>query len=144
MTLEEALTAKLAEVVGAAIGSGRVFPDAAPQPDAGDGPTGYLLYQAAGTEDQVYLSGGRSSTRVNTYQLEVWHPDRATLEVAREAIFAAFAGAVVARWGGPTGVWIQGAVASDAYAEAVPPADADEEPDRGERITLRITWTYGA
>jgi len=142
LTLEESLTAKLEDVFGPVLGSGLVYPDAAPEGDADAAGSGFVLYQRAGDEDRVYLDGGRCRARKAVYTLEVWHPDRSTLELARDAAFGAFAGAnCVGRWGGSGGVWVQGATASDAAADVDPPEDASEQPLRGERITLTVLWT---
>lgn len=142
MTIEEALVAKLAAVLGDV----EVYPDSQPQTAADeDKPAAAVLYQHAGDDDLVLIDGsGRSATRIDLYAIEVWGADRAAIEAARDALYDAFAGAnCQGYWGGGAGVgvWVQGAVASDASADAVPPPHGDEDPDRTERLTLRIVWT---
>jgi hypothetical protein len=141
VTIEEALHAKLTAVFDGTAFEGRVYPDEAPQTEGGAEPEGYVLYQRQGDDHRVYLSGGRDPTRIDTYAVEVWHHDRAELEPARNLLLDAFAGAnCQGRWGGASGVWVQGAVASDAQADADPDVQGGERPDRGERLEVRIVW----
>jgi hypothetical protein len=44
------------------------------------------------------------------------------------------------RWGGASGVWVLGAVARDAQADAEAPSDGGADPDRAERVSLVITY----
>lgn len=157
MTIEEAMVRKLEQVLNDVIGN-RIYPDAGPQSDGQDEPPPcFLAYQHAGDDNLTFLSGGRSSTRIDTYILELRGPDRGIIERARDVIYEAFAGAnCTGWWGGPgptrdadgvivadpdRGIWVQGAFATDATADADPPAQGDEELDRAERLSLRIIWT---
>lgn len=143
MTLEQALTKKL-EAVTADLLSDRIYPDAAPQREGSDEPPPiYLLYQHSGDDNLTFLGGCRSDTRIDTFTLELWGTDRLGIERAKDLIYSAFSGANCQGWwgGSDSGVWVQGATANDASADAVPPAQGDEETDRAERLTLRIVWT---
>jgi hypothetical protein len=144
VVIEEALTAKLGAVLSALVGT-RVYPDILPQPDEGATPSPALppsvVYQRAGDETPTTLNGGRSAIRHDTYTVELWSSRRADGWAFRELMKDAFCGSGCAgRWGGPAGVYVCGAVARDAAADADPPLDASDDPDRAERLSLTITY----
>ena len=143
MVIEEAMTAKLEAVLESLVGD-RVYPDAIPQrgPDDENDPLPpSVVYQRAGDDDRPTLDGGRGNIRRATYTVELWSPKRSDGWAFRELMQDAFAGSNCAgRWGGDAGVWVCGAVAADAAGDADPPEDADDNPDRAERLSLTITY----
>lgn len=141
MRLENALAAKLADVLGADIGS-RVFPDGIPQEVSGE----TCVVYARVSEDSLFLlNGGRDTTEVDFFQLEAWGVDRDDVADVRDTLRAAFQGADAGgRWGGDSGILVWGAVASDAAADSESPIAGSESLDVAERLTLKITWERGA
>jgi hypothetical protein len=135
VTIEEALYAKLSQVLG----HSRVYPD-------GDIPQGQKLwpcvvYDHLGDDDRILLSGGRARVRVDSFTLEIVGKTRASVSQTRDVIKNAFAGANCAGvWGGTGGLRITGAVASEPQADAEGPIEGTEDLDRLERLTLRINW----
>lgn len=147
MTLEEALTAKLEAVLSAVLASEAIYPDAAPQDETPTGdPATRLVYQHAGDDNLITLDGQRPNPRIDLYTLDIYGVDRVAIEAIRDALYDAFAGANGAGfWGGNgtgphPGLYVEGAVVSDATADADPPAQGDESIDRAERLLLRIIW----
>ena len=142
-TIEEALVAKLENVMASLVDD-RIFPDSYPQSEDGESsPWPCVVYQRAGDDDLITLDGTRSSVRIDVYTVEIWSASRSDCERGRNLLKEAFSG-VNCRgyWGGAegTGVFVLGAIARDAAADAEPPIQGDEELDRAERLTVTVTW----
>lgn len=139
MVIEVALEAKLLAVLAALVGD-RVYPDALPERDD-DALPASVVYQRAGDDTPGSLNAGRSNVRAETYTVELWSRLRSDGWAFRELMLAAFTGKPAGgRWGGGSGVWVCGAVASDAQADAREPVDGGADPDRAERLSLRIVY----
>lgn len=143
MTLEEALKSKLTSVLAALLPGGDIYPDAGPQPDApeDEDETLYVVYQHAGDDNLITLDGQRPNPRIDLYTLDIYGTNRANIEAAKESLYDAFAGAnCQGMWGGESGLYVEGAVASDGSADVSPDAQGGEDHDRAERVMLRIVW----
>lgn len=133
MTIEDALTAKLEAVLGHT----RVYPDGGIPEQNEAWPC--VTYDHQGDDDQISLGGTRTRVRVDEFTLEVIGPLRGAVAATRDTLKAAFCG-YNARglWGGASGVYVTGAVARDAQADADDPFDGGEDLNRRERLSLRI------
>lgn len=140
MVIEEALYADLCGTLETLVDD-RVYPDAYPEPDEGEAPPfPCVVYQRVGDDDTVTLGGTRGVVRHDTYAVELWSDRRADGWAFRELMKARYSGANCSgRWGGAGGVWVCGAVARDAQADAEKPIDGTDDPDRAERVQLVVT-----
>jgi hypothetical protein len=133
--IEQAMTSRLAGLLG----HSRIYPDGMiPQ---GQNVWPCVVYDHAGDDNAVRLSGGRSGIRIDSFNLEIIGVNRLAVATTREQIVDAFAGSNCRGvWGGVGGIFVTGAVASDANADAVDPQDGTETLYRTERLTLKINW----
>jgi hypothetical protein len=141
VVIEEALYADLCTTLSSLVGT-RVYPDAYPQPDEGAAPPfPCAVYQRSADDRRFTLAGGRSSIRQDIYTVELWSDKRSDGWAFRELMEARYSGiGCTGKWGGASGLWVLGAVARDAQADAEAPTDGGADPDRAERVSLVITY----